>query len=72
MFCRVWRMASAVRKASERVSLRLALSSSVLSNHCAACVWYALPTRVMRCLASAHARSLRIGLRLYGMADEPI
>ena len=38
MFCSVVNMISAVRKASDRLTLLLALSSSVLSIHCTECV----------------------------------
>jgi len=57
-------MASAVKKASDKVILRLAESSSVRSNHCVHAVEYALAVSVVRCRAKEQTRSLRMGFRL--------
>lgn len=65
------RRASAVRKLSERVILRLALSSSERSSHWTAAVWWALATSDMRWRARAQQRSLLMGFRLYAMALDP-
>ena len=51
---------------------RLALSSSVRSIHCVACVWAALAGRFIANRARLQIRSARIGLRLYAIAEEPI
>ena len=50
----------------------LALSSSVLSNHCADAVIAGLRLSQSTYLASEAMRSLLIGLRLYAIADDPI
>ena len=51
---------------------RLALSSSVRSNHCTDAVCRGSMTRAIRCRARLQHRSERIGFRLYGIALEPI
>lgn len=50
----------------------LALSSSVLSIHCVEAVISGSWTRQIRCLDRAQHLSLLMGLRLYGIALEPI
>ena len=50
---------------------RLALSSSVRSNHCTDAVCRGSMTRAIRCRARLQHRSERIGFRLYGIALEP-
>lgn len=50
---------------------RLALSSSVRSNHCTDAVCSGSMIRVMRWRARLQHRSERIGFRLYGIALEP-
>ena len=55
------------------MAMRLfAESSSVRSNHCVDAVIAGLIESETTYLASAQMRSLLIGLRLYGIADEPI
>ena len=49
----------------------LALSSRVLSIHCTDWVISVSCTSTIKCLPRAQQRSARIGLRLYGIADEP-
>lgn len=60
------------RNASATDILLLALSSSVLSNHWVAEVKAGLSVSIMTYLAKEVIRSERIGLRLYGIAEEPI
>lgn len=48
------------------------LSSSVRSNHCVPAVVSAFCWSAHKCRASEHTRSLRMGLRLYAIADDPI
>ncbi len=62
---------SVARKPCGSVSRRLTLSSSVRSSHWVAAVWAALTVRLKTNRARPHIRSARIGLRLYGIADEP-
>ena len=50
---------------------RLALSSSVRSNHCTDAVCRGSVTSAIRCRARLQHRSERIGFRLYGIALEP-
>ena len=49
----------------------LAESSSVRSSHCVAAVIAVSRERAITCRASEQTRSARMGLRLYGMAEEP-
>ena len=57
-------MASIAKNACGITSRRLALSSSVRSIHCVACVSAALLDRFIANRASEQIRSLRIGFRL--------
>ena len=62
-----------VAPAEQRIEiLRFAESSSVRSIHCTDAVMGALSASTIRYLDSEHMRSLRMGLRLYAIADEPI
>jgi hypothetical protein len=70
--CMISSTASTLRYASGTAIRLFAESSSVRSNHCVAAVNAGSITSVMACRASAVIRSVRIGLRLYGIADEPI
>ncbi len=72
MFMYMLSIASVAKNASATEMRLFALSSNVRSNHCVAAVNVGFSTSVIIYLASADIRSLRIGLRLYGMADEPI
>ena len=49
----------------------LAESSSVRSSHCVAAVMAVSSDSAMTCRASEQTRSARIGLRLYGIDEEP-
>ncbi len=51
---------------------RFALSSSVRSKNCTPCVRFAFGSSVTTKRASDAMRSLRIGFRLYAIADDPI
>ena len=66
------RIASAQRKPSGREIRRFAESSRVRSSHCTEAVMGAFIASVMRYRAREQIRSLRMGLRLYAIADEPI
>ena len=51
---------------------RLAESSSVRSSHCTDAVMEAFTASEIRKRDKEQIRSLRMGFRLYGMAEEPI
>ena len=72
MLSMMLRIESTPRKASATEILLLAESSRVRSNHWVPAVMAGLSTSTMTYLASEVMRSLLIGLRLYGMAEEPI
>ena len=71
-FCASRSTASAHRKPSGMEIRRLALSSSVRSIHWAEAVIGAFIASAIRYRAREQIRSLRIGLRLYAMAEDPI
>ena len=66
------RIASTARKPSATLIRLLAESSSVRSNHWVEAVIAGLRESAMTYRARAAIRSLRIGLRLYAIAEEPI
>ena len=69
---KIFSIESTPRKPSA-IEIRLfAESSSVRSNHCVDDVISGLMVSEMTYLARAQIRSQRIGLRLYGIADDPI
>ena len=68
----VERTTSTARKPSGRTIRRIALSSSVRSNHWLACVFAALTGSEMRYLESEQTLSDLMGLRLYAIALDPI
>src|SRR5690606_21230823 len=70
--CQSRSVASVARYASGIAIRRFAESSSVRSSHCVAAVNAGSIVRTMTCRASAFIRSVRIGFRLYAIADEPI
>ncbi len=72
MFSRSTRHPSRARNASGTETRRLAESSSVRSSHCVAAVKAGSMDSVITCRARAQMRSALMGLRLYGIADEPI
>src|SRR5690606_41079441 len=66
------RMASMAKNACGMVSLLLAESSKVLSNHCVEATIAELDDKDITNFANAPILSERIGLSLYAIAEEPI
>ena len=70
IFCKVFSMASAVRKASARLILLFALSSKDLSSHCTAAVCCASATSIIKWRAKLqHLLETKLFYRLWQKMD---